>query len=68
MARTLTPLSPQVEPSFWAPIGSALPERCPGSGFFCPGRAYDSVNELPGSLPIPLSSSGLTMTSVEEVQ
>ena len=24
----------------WAPIGSAVPEPCPSSGFFCPGRAW----------------------------
>ena len=38
----------------WAPIGSAVPEPCPSSGFFCPGRAYDDVTKVPGSLPIAI--------------
>ena len=35
---------------FWAPLGSALPEPCPESGFYCPGRANDPV--YGGSKPI----------------
>ena len=37
---------------FWAPLGSALPEACPATGFFCPGAANDAVNKVPGSKPI----------------
>lgn len=31
-----------VEPGFWAPTGSALPLACPASGFYCPGREFDT--------------------------
>lgn len=51
----------------WAPLGSALPESCKGlSGFFCPGRAKDAVNDPPGSKPIimPVGSS----TTTEDVK
>ena len=55
-----------VQPGYWAPTGSALPEPCPVSGFFCPGQAADDVNQVPGSKPI-LVSVGAMSTSVEEV-
>ena len=53
----------------WAPLGSALPEPCPASGFFCPGYAEDNVNQQPGSKPIiiPVGDS-TTTTEVETVQ
>ena len=28
-----------VPADFWAPLGSALPEACPPTGFFCPREA-----------------------------
>jgi len=40
----------------WAPTGSRFPEPCPASGFTCPGRAGDTVNEVPGSKPIVVDS------------
>ena len=36
---------------FYAPAGSIEPTSCPSWGF-CPGRQEDSVNEVPGSIPI----------------
>ena len=36
---------------FYAPAGSVKPADCPSWGF-CPGRAADSENEEPGSIPI----------------
>ena len=41
-----------VPAGFWAPTGSALPEKCPESGFYCPGYDADEVNTPPGSKPI----------------
>ena len=35
---------------FYAPAGSVLPLACPGWGF-CPGRADDTENAVPGSIP-----------------
>ena len=40
----------------WAPTGSALPEPCPASGFYCPGYDADRVNTPPGSKPIIIDS------------
>ena len=48
----------------WAPTGSSQPEPCPASGFRCPGRSADDVNEVPGSKPI-LVDSGATTEEVE---
>ena len=50
---------------FWAPLGSALPEACPPSGFYCPGRRADTVMDPPGSKPIMQEMGGSTET--EEV-
>jgi hypothetical protein len=52
---------------FWAPIGSALPKACPSSGFICPGRANDDVNDAPGSEPIviPVGQATEEVASVE---
>ena len=33
-------------------MGSAEPQRCPSSGFRCPGYDHDNVNLVKGSLPI----------------
>ena len=53
-----------VESSFWAPTGSGAPKACPVSGFTCPGRAADEVNDPPGSEPI-LVESGQSSVDVE---
>lgn len=58
-----------VQAGFWAALGSSLPQRCPISGFRCPGAAADTVNTPGGSLPIELTSgSSATLTEVEVVQ
>jgi hypothetical protein len=49
-----------VEVGFWAPLGSALPEVCPETGFYCPGAAEDQVNDIPGSKPIIMPVGGST--------
>ena len=53
-----------VESGFWAPTGSGAPKACPMSGFTCPGRAADEVNDPPGSEPI-LVESGQSSVDVE---
>ena len=45
---------------FWAPLGSAVPEPCPPSGFYCPGAAADRVMNPPGSKPIIQPTGGST--------
>ena len=40
-----------VQPGFYAPTGSVLPIPCPSWGL-CAGRAYDKVNDAPGSQPV----------------
>ena len=40
----------------WAPTGSATPELCPTSGFYCPGYDADNINHPPGSKPILVES------------
>ena len=47
----------------YASTGSQFPETCPASGFTCPGKAYDTVNAVPGSKPIAVDS-GQATTSV----
>ena len=59
-----------VQPGFWAPTGSALPIRCPDSGFSCPGALAITVHreagiDPPGSQPIPLKL-GTISREVEE--
>ena len=44
-------------------MGSKTPQFCPETGFYCPGAQFDSVNDVPGSLPILVSTGG-TVTSV----
>ena len=59
-----------VKAGFWAPLGSAVPEPCPASGFYCPGAADDKINTAaPGSKPIivPVGAS-TTEKQVESVQ
>ena len=47
-------------PGFWSPTGSRVPIPCPTSGFICPGAAFDTENDPPASLPIPLDSGSLS--------
>ena len=53
-----------VQAGEYAPTGSKFPEKCPASGFTCPGRAVDEVNSPPGSKPI-LVDSGQSSVDVE---
>ena len=53
-----------VETGYYASTGSKYPEPCPASGFTCPGRALDEVNDPPGSKPI-LVVSGQASVDVE---
>ena len=49
----------EVPVGFWAPLGSALPEECPPSGFYCPGAAADTL--FGGSKPIIIPVGESTM-------
>merc|ERR1740133_428691 len=53
-----------VQAGEYAPTGSKFLEACPASGFTCPGRAGDEVNNPPGSKPI-LVDSGQASVDVE---
>merc|ERR1740130_443836 len=53
-----------VKTGYYASTGSKYPEPCPASGFTCPGRALDEVNDPPGSKPI-LVVSGQASVDVE---
>ena len=55
-----------VEPGFWAPTGSAVPEACPASGFWCPGAALDPLYN--GSKPIIADTGFRTRTRSVEVK
>jgi uncharacterized protein (DUF1501 family) len=48
---------------FWAPLGSAVPEICPASGFYCPGALADSVHFGAKPIIMPVGQS----TRTEEV-
>ena len=50
-----------VGPGYWAPTGSSVAQPC-ASGFYCPGRQYDTVNQQPGALPLALATGGVTET------
>ena len=52
----------------WAPLGSAVPEDCPASGFYCPGAAADTINDPPGSKAIIIPVGDSTTTETEEVE
>ena len=54
-------------PTFWSPTGSALPESCPGSGFYCPGAAADSVFHGGRPLVVPVGGATTSVTT-EAVQ
>ena len=56
-----------VEPGFWAPTGSTFPEECPTSGFTCPGRAQDKVNDPPGSKPLLVNSGQASINIKEDI-
>ena len=62
-ARGCTP----VVAGYWAPLGSALPQPCPASGFYCPGAAADKSNTPGGSLPIELATGSSSTTEEVEV-
>ena len=52
----------------WAPLGSAIPDTCPRTGFYCPGASYDPVHG--GAKPIiqPVGgSTGETLVDVVRV-
>ena len=49
-----------VSANTWAPLGSALPEQCPPSGFYCPGAAADAL--YGGSKPIIIPTGGSSKT------
>lgn len=51
----------------WAPLGSAAPEACPTSGFYCPGAANDPVNGGSKPIIIPVGDS-TTTKDVETVK
>ena len=53
----------EVGQGFWAPLGSAVAENCPPSGFFCPGARDDAL--YGGAKPIIQATGGSTTT--EEV-
>ena len=36
-------------------MGSAVPLPCPAIGYYCPGTLMDTVNAVPGSLPIAVA-------------
>ena len=50
-----------VGPGYWAPTGSSVAQPC-STGFYCPGRQYDTVNQQPGALPLALSTGGVAET------
>ena len=61
----------KVPPGYWAPTGSALPKRCPESGFYCPGAdvacEVDGVavaGVTPGSAPCVLDTGATVRVSV----
>ena len=47
---------------FWAPLGSAVPEACPPSGFYCPGAAADAL--YGGAKPIIMPTGGSSRMDV----
>ena len=49
-----------VRTGFWAPLGTALPERCPTSGFYCPGAARDTQHGGTKPIIIPVGSTVTT--------
>ncbi|KAL3921489.1 MAG: hypothetical protein SGPRY_004887 [Prymnesium sp.] len=53
-----------VQPGYYAPLGSREQVACPRWGF-CAGRALDVLNEVPGSIPVPVPD-GQVVQMVEE--
>ena len=43
--------------NFWAPLGSIQPERCPQSGFYCPGTLQDPVHGGAKPVLMPVGQS-----------
>ena len=54
-----------VAQGYWAPLGSAIPEDCPASGFYCPGAAEDEL--YGGAKPIIMPVGGSMATEQVEV-
>ena len=56
-----------VPAGFYAPAGSIEPTSCPSWGF-CPGRQEDSVNDVPGSIPIVVPDGQQAEVRTETVE
>ena len=52
---------------FYAPAGSVEPTSCPSWGF-CPGRQKDTVNDVPGSIPIVVPDGQQAEVRTETVE
>ena len=52
---------------FYAPAGSIEPTGCPSWGF-CPGRQEDTVNDVPGSIPIVVPDGQQAEVRTETVE
>ena len=52
---------------FYAPAGSIEPTSCPSWGF-CPGRQEDTVNDVPGSIPIVIPDGQQAEMRTETVE
>ena len=52
---------------FYAPAGSIEPTSCPSWGF-CPGRQEDTVNDVPGSIPIVVPDGQQAEVRTETVE
>ena len=52
---------------FYAPAGSIEPTSCPSWGF-CPGRQKDTVNDVPGSIPIVVPDGQQAEVRTETVE
>ena len=52
---------------FYAPAGSIKPTSCPSWGF-CPGRQEDTVNDVPGSIPIVVPDGQQAEVRTETVE
>lgn len=46
---------------FWAPLGSAVPEPCPPSGFYCPGALKDDLHHGTKPIIMPVGKSTQTV-------
>jgi hypothetical protein len=53
---------------FWAPLGSALPESCPSSGFYCPGALRDGLHGGARPIIMPIGRSTETRHAASVMQ